>query len=33
MQYDITTQGTRVTLDMLLGVALLDVNLGCVLLG
>ena len=33
MQYDITTQGTRVTLDMLLGVALLDADLGCVLLG
>jgi hypothetical protein len=33
MQYDITTQGTIVTLDLLAGVALLDVNLGCVLLG
>jgi hypothetical protein len=32
MQYDIDTQGTKVTLDMLLGVALLDENLGCVLL-
>ncbi len=33
MQYDIWTQGTVVTLDVLAGVALLDVNLGCVLLG
>lgn len=33
MQYDITSQGTIVTLDMLCGVALLDANLGCVLLG
>ncbi len=33
MQYDITTQGTIVTLDLLAGVALLDVKLGCVLLG
>ncbi len=33
MQYDITTQGTIVTMDLLAGVALLDVNLGCVLLG
>jgi hypothetical protein len=33
MAYDITTQGTIVTLDLLAGVALLDVNLGCVLLG
>lgn len=32
MQYDITTQGTIVTLDMLAGVALLDVNLGAILL-
>jgi len=32
MQYDITTQGTIVTLDLLCGVALLDKNLGCVLL-
>jgi hypothetical protein len=31
MQYDISSQGTKVTLDMLLGVALLDVNLGCLL--
>lgn len=31
MQYDITSQGTIVTLDMLCGVALLDVNLGAVL--
>lgn len=33
MQYDISSQGTKVTLDMLLGVALLDENLGCVVLG
>jgi hypothetical protein len=33
MQYDITTQGTIVTLDLLAGVALLDANLGCILLG
>lgn len=33
MQYDITSQGTIVTLDLLCGVALLDANLGCVLLG
>jgi hypothetical protein len=33
MQYDIATQGTIVTMDLLAGVALLDVNLGCVLLG
>lgn len=33
MQYDITTQGTIVTCDLLAGVALLDANLGCVLLG
>jgi hypothetical protein len=32
MQYDITSQGTIVTLDLLCGVATLDVNLGCVLL-
>lgn len=31
MQYDITAQGTIVTLDMLCGVAVLDTNLGCVL--
>ncbi len=33
MQYDITSQGTIVTLDLLCGVAVLDANLGCVLLG
>lgn len=33
MQYDITSQGTIVTLDLLCGVAMLDENLGCVLLG
>lgn len=33
MQYDITTQGTIVTLDLLAGVALLDENLGAILLG
>ena len=33
MQYNITTQGTVVTMDLLCGVALLDVNLGAVLLG
>jgi hypothetical protein len=32
MQYDITSQGTIVTLDLLCGVATLDTNLGCVLL-
>jgi hypothetical protein len=31
MQYDISSQGTIVTLDMLCGVAVLDTNLGCVL--
>jgi hypothetical protein len=31
MQYDISNQGTVVTLDMLCGVALLDVNLGAAL--
>jgi hypothetical protein len=31
MQYDISSQGTIVTLDMLCGVATLDTNLGCVL--
>jgi hypothetical protein len=31
MQYDITAQGTIVTLDMLCGVAVLDTNLACVL--
>jgi hypothetical protein len=30
MQYDISSQGTVVTLDMLCGVAVLDTNLGCV---
>jgi hypothetical protein len=33
MQYDITTQGTVVTLDILCGVKQLDARLGCVLLG
>ena len=33
MQYDSSIQGTRVTLDMLCGYALLNVNLGCLLLG
>lgn len=33
MQYDITSQGTIVTLDLLCGVAVLDENLGCVMLG
>ncbi len=33
MQYDLTAQGTKVTLDLLCGVATLDANLGCVLLG
>lgn len=32
MQYNINAQGTVVTLDLLCGVALLDENLGCVLL-
>jgi len=32
MQYDITSQGTKVTLDMLCGVAVLDGDLACVLL-
>jgi hypothetical protein len=31
MQYDISSQGTIVTLDMLCGVAVLDTNLACVL--
>ena len=31
MQYDISSQGTIVTLDMLCGVATLDTNLGCCL--
>jgi hypothetical protein len=33
MQYDITTQGTIVTMDLLAGVALLDAKLGCAFLG
>lgn len=33
MQYSISAQGTVVTLDMLCGTALLDANLGCVVLG
>jgi len=33
MQYDINAQGTIVTLDMLCGVAVLDVNLGSIVLG
>jgi hypothetical protein len=33
MQYDSTKQGTRVTCDMLSGVALLDVNMACLVLG
>ena len=33
MQYDIKEQGTVVTLDMLCGVAVLDTNLGVVMLG
>jgi len=33
MQYNISSQGTIVTLDLLCGVAVLDANLGCVLLG
>jgi hypothetical protein len=32
MQYDIASQGTKVTLDMLMGVKVLDENLGVVLL-
>lgn len=32
MQYDIASQGTKVTLDMLMGVKVLDSNLGVVLL-
>jgi hypothetical protein len=32
MQYDIASQGTKVTLDMLMGVKILDENLGVVLL-
>jgi hypothetical protein len=33
MQYNITSQGTIVTLDLLCGVAVLDTDLACVLLG
>lgn len=33
MQYDSSVQGTRVTLDMLCGYAVLDTNLACVVLG
>lgn len=33
MQYDLTNQGTNVTLDLLCGVAVLDTNLGVVMLG
>jgi hypothetical protein len=33
MQYDISAQGTIVTLDLLCGVQVLDTNLGCLLLG
>ncbi|MCK9570348.1 hypothetical protein M0R72_15485 [Candidatus Pacearchaeota archaeon] len=33
MQYDITTQGTIVTMDLLAGIAVLDTDLGCVILG
>ena len=33
MQYNITSQGTIVTLDLLCGVKVLDTNLGCILLG
>jgi len=33
MQYDISSQGTIVTLDLLCGVKVLDTNLGCLLLG
>lgn len=32
MQYDIAQQGTVVTLDVLAGVAVLDTNLGCIML-
>lgn len=32
MQYDISSQGTKVTLDMLMGVKVLDTNLGVLLL-
>jgi hypothetical protein len=33
MQYNISSQGTQVTLDMLCGVKTLDENLGVVMLG
>jgi hypothetical protein len=33
MQYDISAQGTIVTADLLCGVAKLDANLGCIMLG
>lgn len=33
MQYNISSQGTIVTLDLLCGVKVLDTNLGCILLG
>ena len=33
MQYDLTAQGTKVTLDLLAGVAVLDTDLGVVMLG
>ena len=33
MQYDISSQGTIVTLDLLCGVKVLDTNLGCIMLG
>jgi len=33
MQYDISSQGTIVTLDLLCGVKVLDTNLGCLMLG
>jgi len=33
MQYDLSSQGTKVTLDMLMGVKVLDEDLGCVMLG
>ncbi len=33
MQYDLTNQGTKVTLDMLAGVQVLDTDLGVVMLG
>ncbi len=32
MQYDIASQGTKVTLDLLCGVQVLDTNLGCIYL-